>query len=42
MKKLCRILLAAATVCAAACSVCYAIRLYRTKYAPRYFKGNAC
>ena len=42
MKTFCKILLLTVIVCCAAISVHYAAELYRTKYAPRYLKGNAC
>ena len=29
-------------ICSAVISVRYAVELYRSKYAPRYLKGNAC
>ena len=41
MKQIIRILLCIVIACAAAFSVRRVIQLYRTKYAPRYFNGNA-
>ena len=41
MKHLIRILLLMVIACAALYSVTYAVRIYRTKYAPRYLNGNA-
>lgn len=29
-------------ICSEVVSVRYAIEIYRTKYTPRYLKGNAC
>ena len=42
MKKFIQIMLLLVIVCSAAVSVSYAVELYRTKYTPRYLKGNAC
>lgn len=42
MKNLLRILFLTVIVCSALISVSYATELYRTKYTPRYLKGNAC
>lgn len=42
MKQFLRILLLIVIVCSAVISVRYAVELYRTKYRPRYFNGNAC
>ncbi len=42
MKKFLQILFLTVIVCSALISVSYAAELYRTKYTPRYLKGNAC
>lgn len=42
MKKFLRIVFLIIIICSAAISVRYAVEIYRTKYAPRYLKGNAC
>lgn len=42
MKQFLKILLLVVIVCSAVISVRYALELYRTKYRPRYFTGNAC
>ena len=42
MKNCLRILFLIVIICSAAVSVKYAVDLYRTKYTPRYLKGNAC
>lgn len=42
MKNFLRILFLTVIVCSALISVSYATELYRTKYTPRYLKGNAC
>lgn len=41
MKKCMRIMFLIVILCSAAVSVKYAVELYRTKYTPRYLKGNA-
>lgn len=41
MKTVCKLTLWLIIICSAAVSVHYAVQLYRTKYAPRYLKGNA-
>ena len=41
MKKIGQILCLAVILCSAVISVHYASQLYRTKYTPRYLKGNA-
>ncbi len=42
MKKFLRIMFLIVIILSALISVRYAIDLYRTKYTPRYLKGNAC
>jgi len=42
MKGFCKAMLWIIIILSAAVSVHYAAELYRTKYAPRYLKGNAC
>jgi hypothetical protein len=42
MKYFIRIIFLLIIVFCALISVRYAVELYRTKYAPRYLKGNAC
>ncbi len=42
MKQFVKIVLLVAIFCTAVISVRYAMELYRTKYRPRYFTGNAC
>lgn len=42
MKYFVRIIFLLIIICCALISVRYAVELYRTKYAPRYLKGNAC
>lgn len=42
MKRFLRIIFLFVILCSALISVRYAVELYRTKYAPRYLKGNAC
>lgn len=42
MKNFLRIIFLLIICCCALISVRYAIEMYRTKYAPRYLKGNAC
>lgn len=41
MKQFLRIVFLLIIICSAVISVHYAAQLYRTKYAPRYLKGNA-
>ncbi len=42
MKYVIRILMLIAVIFCVFISVRYAVEMYRTKYAPRYLKGNAC
>lgn len=42
MKSFIRILFLIVIICSAVISVRYAVELYRSKYTPRYLKGNAC
>lgn len=42
MKAVCKTLLFIVIAAGAVFSVYHAIKLYRSKYAPRYLKGNAC
>lgn len=42
MKKILRFIFLIIILCSALISVRYAVEIYRTKYAPRYIKGNAC
>jgi len=42
MKQFVKFFLLAVILCTAVVSVIYAVQLYRTKYRPRYFNGNAC
>ncbi len=42
MKKFLRTVFLIVIIFSALISVRYAIDLYRTKYVPRYLKGNAC
>ena len=41
MKQFLRIVFLLIIICSAAVSINYAVQVYRTKYAPRYLKGNA-
>ena len=42
LKYFLRIVFLLVIVCSALISVRYAVEMYRTKYAPRYLKGDAC